>query len=221
MTGALDEIKTVIAGVLLANPDATSTAKCLGPFSYLGNFVYQMLPMVCMVIPVFVLTYWKRKQHHKATEYVTNKETSCTLYAYDSSSSGVQDYTRVRAAWLKGEKKDLEHGQDSFGNGRIAVIRQGELVKSNEVELIFKNRFWHEMLWIRTTKGWVCTAELIPGEGKMLQPFDMRVPRVILRGTIAKILMFFYFPMTLVCYLLPPSSPPTLRVAMPVISYRC
>ena len=274
ITGALREVKDVAAGVLLSNPESTSATKCLGPSTYLGNFVYQLCPMVFMGTCVFALTYCKRKAHHKAREYVTNKETSCTLYAYKSPSAGILDYTARRIRWLKlttelqaltgpfsrstwltaraaangaddetldrlddlskEERvkqaivliveqeialptaedemhglKDLENGQtrSSLGNGRIAVIEQGELLKACEPldirlevihEFVNEHRFWHEMLWIHTCKGWVSTAELIPGEGKMMKPFDMRKSDVILKGALVKISMFFYFPMTLV-----------------------
>ena len=101
ITGALREVKDVAAGVLLSNPESTSATKCLGPSTYLGNFVYQLCPMVFMGTCVFALTYCKRKAHHKAREYVTNKETSCTLYAYKSPGEGILDYTARRKRWLK------------------------------------------------------------------------------------------------------------------------
>lgn len=80
------------------------------------------------------------------------------------------------------------------------ILERGQLIRASEKAWVSDVETHYEdgnMLWLRCNLGWVCPEELVLGEGLLLKPFDVRIQSVVFKETLNKILMFWYFPITL------------------------
>ena len=105
ISGAAEEAKQSVVALLLGDvSSAGAGSKCVGPFSFLGGFVYGLFPVLAMAIPALILRIVKRNSHHAATQYLVTAS-KCHVYVYDTVAEGMGDYHARRTYYKQLQDK--------------------------------------------------------------------------------------------------------------------